>query len=437
METNKRLLKNTFWLLGGKGASGIFNALQIIIVARALGVKEYGLMVLVIAYVDILNKLFDFRVWETATKYIGTYLLNRQYEKVRAMVKLSYLIDISSGIIAFIIVIGLAKIANKLFINSTGAETYIYIYSLSLLIDTSNRTSDAILRVFDKFSVIAYTSSFVNFFKLVTVSITLYLGFGIKGVLFAYILSSIVGLIIRVASVSIYLNRMKIRKWWKSNIRTIKDQWREIGWFLGNTSLNGTLVMAGDNHLGILALGYFAGGQAAAYYKVAKSILKIIMEISNQFYLSIYPELVKMLSAETISKIKESLKYMTKKLLLITLPLTIIIILFPETVLKIFYGKDYIEASLALQIIAATVILSQPIFWANPLLLALGRAGVKNVINISSTMLYLLLLFSLVEDYTFVGAAWAYLGYHISITLLSLVFVKRYLKKECEKKSVV
>ncbi len=434
METNKRLLKNTFWLLGGKTASGLFNALQIIIVARALGVKDYGLMVLVIAYVDIINKLFDFRVWETATKYIGTYLSNSENNKARAMVKLSYLIDISSGILAFFIVIGSAKIANKLFIHSSGAETLIYIYSLSLLIDTSNRTSDAILRVFDKFSVIAYTSSFVNFFKLVFVSIALYLGFEIKGVLFVYIISSVVGLIIRVTAVSIYLNKMKIRRWWSANIRSIRDQWGEIGWFLGNTSLNGTLVMAGDNHLGILALGYFAGGEAAAFYKVAKSILKIIMEISNQFYLSIYPELVKMLANEPISKIKDSIKYLTKKLLLITVPVTITIILFPQILLNLFYGKEYIEASLALRIIALTVIFSQPIFWANPLLLALGRAGTKNIINIASTIVYVILLFLLVPDYSFIGAAWAYLGYHIVIMLLSLIFVKKYFKIDHIKK---
>ena len=102
---HRKLLFNASWLFGGKTASGIFNALQVIILARVLGVADYGLLVLVISYIDILNQFFDLRVWETATKYIGTYWEEGETEKTRSMIKLSYLLDISTGLLAFIIAI--------------------------------------------------------------------------------------------------------------------------------------------------------------------------------------------------------------------------------------------------------------------------------------------------------------------------------------------
>src|SRR3989337_2702693 len=180
MRAKTRLLYNASWLFGGKTASSIFTALQTVIVARMLGVSDYGLLVLIIAYVDILNNIFDFRVWETATKYIGTFWANGEREKTCSMIKLSYIIDIFSGILAFIIAILTAKVACSYLIHSPDAYTLIWIYSLSLLIDTANSTSDAILRVFDRFKRIAFVSSFISLFRLILVVLLLYFGMGIN-----------------------------------------------------------------------------------------------------------------------------------------------------------------------------------------------------------------------------------------------------------------
>ncbi|MGH7908774.1 MAG: lipopolysaccharide biosynthesis protein, partial [Thermodesulfobacteriota bacterium] len=179
----KRLFQNASWLFGGKMLAGGFAAIQTVILARLLGVDNYGLLALIIAYVDVLNNFFDFRVWETATKYIGTFWTNREREKTLSMIKLSYIIDILSGILAFIIAILTAKIASSYLIHSPNAYTLVWIYSLSLLIDTANSTSDAILRVFDRFKRIAFVSSFISLFKLILVVLFLYFGMGINGVL--------------------------------------------------------------------------------------------------------------------------------------------------------------------------------------------------------------------------------------------------------------
>jgi len=115
-------------------------------------------------------------VWETATKYIGAFWTNGDREKTLSFIKLSYIIDITSGILAFIIAIVTAKIASSYLIHSPNAYTLIWIYSLSLLIDTANSTSDAILRVFDRFKRIAFISSFISLFRLILVILLLYLG---------------------------------------------------------------------------------------------------------------------------------------------------------------------------------------------------------------------------------------------------------------------
>lgn len=418
-----RLFYNASWLLGGKTASGIFSAIQTVILARILGVSDYGLLALIIAYVDILNQFFDFRVWETATKYIGTFWTNGERDKTLSMIKLSYIVDISSGALAFIIAIITSKIASTYLIHSPEAYYLICIYAFSLLIDTANSTSYAILRVFDKFKNIAFISSITSFLRLALVLIVLYLDTGIKGVLFSYIAATFIGFLMRLWAVSKALKENGLLGWWKSDLSLIKDQWKGIAWFLGNTSLTATIKMAGDDYLGVLVLGHFSGKEAAAYYKIAKSFLKIMSRITDPLYEAIYPELVRISTLNSLKEFNKLLKYSTKNLMKFIIPLAIITIIFSDQIISLIFGKDYLPASTALRIVTLAVVISKLIFWINPVLLAFGRPGLRTIIGITSTALYVVLLFILVPKFSYMGAAFAFLGFSLvraSVAILAL-----------------
>ncbi len=420
----KRLFSNASWLFGGKTVSAIFSALQAIVVARMLGVNDYGLLALIIAYVDILNQFFDFRVWETATKYIGTFWTRGEKDRIRSMIKLSYIIDLSSGILAFAIAILTAKIASTYFIHSPQAPHLIFIYAFSLFIDTANSTSYAILRVFDKFKKIAFISSLQSFSRLVLVLVGLYLGMGIKGVLFAYMASTFLGFVISLWAVARTLKENELQRWWKSNLSLIRDQWKGIAWFLGNTSLTATIKLAGDNYLGVLALGYFSGKEAAAYYKIAKSSVNIMTRITEPLYEAIYPELVRASSLGALKDFKKLIKYSTKNLMKFIIPIAVVIFVFADPIVNLVFGKEYLPASNALRIVTLATAISKLVFSINPALLAFGRAGLRTISGTTSTISYILLLVLLVPKFSYIGAAFAFLGFSIVRVLISTLALK-------------
>jgi len=424
----KRLFRNASWLFGGKTLAGIFSALQGVVVARILGVSDFGLLALTIAYVDVLNNFFDFRVWETATKYIGTFWTNGEREKTLSMIRLSYTVDISSGILAFIIAVITAKIASARLIHSPQAYMLIWIYAFSLLIDTANQTSDAILRVFDRFRRIAFVSSFSYFFRLVLISVVLYLGMGIKGVLFSYVAASFVGFSIRLSIISRTLEENGLERWWRSSLSLIKGQWKEIAWFLGNTSLTGTLKMANDNLLGILVLGYYSGKEGAAYYKIAKSFVRIMIQLIDPLYEAIYPELVKMFSIGATGDLKRLLKTSTKSVGKFMIPIATLILIFSGYLIELIFGKKYLPSSNTLRIVTIAILISQLTFWTSPALLAFGRAGLRNLVAAVSTAVYIGLLFLLVPKYSYIGAAWAFLGGNAVNSVISLWTARNSLK---------
>lgn len=428
-KSRKKLFMNASWLFGGKTASGIFSAIQTVVIARILGVSDYGLLSLVLAYVAVLNMFFDLKVWETATKYIGTYWETGEHDKARSMIKLSYILDIGSGVVAFIIAILSAKLISTYIIHSPQAYVFIWIYSISLFVDTANSTSDAILRVFDRFKNIAFINSFQKFFRLIVVVALLYSGLGIKGVLYGFILASFVGFCVRMWLVMKTLKHNDLQGWLSADISLIRDQWKGIAWFLGNTSFIATLKTGNERYLGILILGYFAGKDAVAFYKIASSVASVVNRIVDPIYEAIYPELVKLASSNAIEDFKNMIKSTTKSLVLIIIPIGVIIIIFAEPIISLVFGKDYVPATSALRILAAAVLIIRCTFWINPALLSMGRPGLRTIMGVISTFIYLVLMFLLVPGYSYMGAAFAFLGYSIVRSSLAFKFFHDALKK--------
>jgi O-antigen/teichoic acid export membrane protein len=399
------LFLNASWVFGGNSVSAVFAAIEPIVLARILGVSDFGLLALIVAYVDFLNKFFDVRVWETATKYIGTFWEKRDYERTRSMVKLSYVVDISSGILAFVIAVLTANIANKYFIHSPQAYTLIVIYSISLLIDTANSTSNSILRVFNKFKQIAFISSVQTFFRVALVCLVLFVGLGIKGVLFIYVTASFFGFAIRFWAVSQTLNEFKLDGWWRAKLGLIRDQWKEIAWFLGNTSLTGTL-------------------------KIARSAIKLMTRFSDPLHQAIYPELIRISKSEGLADFINLIKYSLRTLLKFTVPLTVIIFLLPEQLISLFFGRDYIAATNTFRVITIAALISQLTFWINSALLAIGKPGLRTILDVVTTTTYVGLLLILVPRFSYLGAGFAFLGFAIIKSSMSLILMRDSIKSE-------
>ncbi len=419
----KKLYLNASWLFGGKTASGIFTAIQTVVVARLLGVTDYGLLTLVIAYISILNMFFDLKVWETATKYIGTYLEKGELDKTRSMIKLSYILDIGSGIIAFIIAILSAKLISLYVIKSPDAYVLIWIFSISLFIDTANSTSDAILRVFDRFKTIAFINSSQKLLRLLIVAGFLFAGFGIKGVLYGFIIASFLGFAVRMWAVVKTLNESGLQGWLGAKVGLVRDEWKGIAWFLGNTSFIATLKTGNEKYLGVMILGYFAGKDAVAYYKIASSVASIINKVVDPLYEAIYPELVKFTTSNAYKDFEKMIKSSTKALVLIIIPAAVIMIIFAEPIIKIVFGAEYLPTTNALRIMAAAVLILKLTFWINPALLSMNRPGLRTVLGLISTAFYLILMFALSPTYSYIGAAFAFLGYAILRSVLSFKFI--------------
>jgi O-antigen/teichoic acid export membrane protein len=84
----RRLLGNSAWLLSANAAALGLGFLQMLILARVLGPKPYGVLALVMTYPATVNQVFDSRAWEAATSYLVRYRAEGNAAKAAAVAML-------------------------------------------------------------------------------------------------------------------------------------------------------------------------------------------------------------------------------------------------------------------------------------------------------------------------------------------------------------
>src|SRR5512140_3399038 len=106
--TFKKRFKNTGFLIGGDTVSSVLGVLTFAITARALGAEKLGMLVLIDAYVRIVDKLVNFQSWQFMIKYGSDTLATKNSSGFKALVKLGTIVDACTAVIGCAISVALA-----------------------------------------------------------------------------------------------------------------------------------------------------------------------------------------------------------------------------------------------------------------------------------------------------------------------------------------
>lgn len=416
----KNLLKNASWLFSGGVATSVFAAVEPVLIARFLGVEQFGLFSLIIAYVGIVNGLIDLKSSEAVVKYVGQSQELREKDKVLSFIKFFYVLDFLVGVAALGACLLLAGVANDLFIHSEDTFKFTLIYSLSVLVSSINTSSEAVLRIFDKFKTIAFVRTSRTGLRVVLVTVCLLAGLGIEGILVCYVVAAFVFFLMLQVTVFRVLKQSGFKRWTTAKVKNLGTTIREVRPFVLTSTLTGFLRNAFTRQIPVLILGYFTSKEAVGLYRVATIFSGVGVRLRKPVEDTIYPALVTARSRGSKEVFSEIVSYSTKNLLKVFLPVGLIFLLFSGKIITVLFGSAYESAALALQLIVISEILSGFYFWIDSVELALNRLRQRVTrVAISSTS-YIAVLFILVPAYSYNGAAASRLAPAILILVFSL-----------------
>ncbi|MCG3206486.1 MAG: hypothetical protein FOGNACKC_00085 [Anaerolineae bacterium] len=420
----KRLLRNSGWLLGANTSTALFGFLQGIIVARALGVEKLGVLTLVMSYVTLINQLVTSRVWETAIRYATLYIEQKNFTHATAVIKLCYVVDSITGILAFILVFLSAETAARLFIKDTTATSMLHLYGLFILISIPVDTSSALLRIGNRFRWLSYQETGVAVAKLILASIALFFGMGVTGVLGAYLIAAWLGLLALLFFSYTTFTELQLVRWQHAPLLLLRNDLGQIGRFMLTTN-GGALLKLLQLNADTLLVGYWLSPYQVGYLRVARSMAELVNFPVAPFYAASYPEFARLWHQKNIQSLQNLVRKSTFVMGGIGLAGFLIILLNGEWLVRLTVGQEYLPTLPVLYWLAFGMAIAVSFSFGHPLLLAVGKATFSFLAMLAGVTVQLLLLIYLIPRYGVVAAGISFAGFYFVWTIIVLFMIRK------------
>lgn len=345
----------------------IVLALGSIAIARLLGSEGYGLYSLVISIPLTIYSLINMNLDTGITRYIKLYLTKNVIGYVKEMIRISLLLKMLIGISGTLICFIYAEHLSMIIINRIDAYTYVAFVSIVVLLDS---LYGYFLSIFIGFEETWRNSILKIVYSLIRTSLAillLLLRQQVMGALTAYIIglisSNLVGL---VYLISIARHRLKSIN--KHIIRQFHIAKELITYSLPlyASSLVTSIISIYQTMLLARALTDIEIGG----YRALANIQTLILVVLGPVATVLLPMYTKVNAEGDKEKLVNVLIISNRYTAIIIIPLTIASIAFSRELVYIFYGSEYVFASIYL-----------PLLLAPSLLAGLGSVTIPQIFN--------------------------------------------------------
>lgn len=175
-----------------------------------------------------------------------------------------------------------------------------------------------------------------------------------------------------------------------------------------------------------IMIGKMVGNTQAAYYSVAYTISTMMLLITNAINNSLTPYLYRSLENDT----KKEIKSATKSVLLLVASLCLFTMIFAPEIIKIFAGKQYLDAIYVIPPIAASVFFIFLYSLFSNVEYYYQKTGFIAIATCLSAVINLILNFIFIKRFGYYAAGYTTLVCYICLSLFHYIFYKRVLKLE-------
>jgi len=282
----------------------------------------------------------------------------------------------------------------------------------------------SLLRFFNKFKSMAIQSLIITGLRLIALATAISLSFSLKNIIKVYTLFEIInGLSLLIISLR-FLYPIAKNYYKKSPLSLIKNDIKKYMLILINANITSYLKVF-YNKIDILLLGFLSDESNVGIYKVAKNIVGIIGQITNPFYIVVFPEVINLYN-KSKDAFLNFIKRTTFFILMTVIPISIGMVIFTNLVINILFGIEFIKASFLVRIMIWGIVINQVFIWLYPYYVAINKLKIVNLIMIVSVVILITFSFILIPVYEAIGSAIINLINPIVVTILMLYGFYRY-----------
>jgi O-antigen/teichoic acid export membrane protein len=403
----RRLLRNSGWLFASDATVLAADLLVTVLVARALGVADYGRLGLVWTVVAVVNLVVDVRAWEATTRFLSEFTAREQTSLALATLKLVVLVEAAVAAAGF----GLAWATSgpvAAWLGDASLQPLIVLGALTLVGTAFDRTARAVLRVFDRFRALGLYATLWALGRLALIAGVLGAGARVRGVLLAHVVADVGAAVVLLAIAG---REVRARLWGaRATARLVvtRPYWREMLTFVGHSSLRATLKVA-SRRLDVLLLGHYRSAADVGLYQAALRLAQVLEELTDPLYFAAFPQLARSW-VEARHEYLALLRGLVVGLAILATASVLLGVLAAPLLIEAALGPDYAPAAEPFRLLLVATGVAVATLWATPAALGSGQPAVATKAATCGVAVLVALLAGLVPVWGATGAAWARLG---------------------------
>jgi len=381
--------------------NAVLSLAYMAIAARALGVRELGVLVLVQAFAQFLGDVVKFQSWQTIIHYGAKPLADGDTTGFQRVLRLTLILDAASTVLG----IAVGMVGSFLFAGHLGwtpeeaPGAAVFMLTIAFMVSA---TPIGLLRIFDRFDVMARQAALIAFLRMAGCVAAFFLMPNLTGFLLAFAFGTVGSWLYLAGGALGELRRRKLLdgfKWRGKLSEGMPGVWP----FAWNTNLTTTLEVA-FTHAATLIVGALVGPMHAAFWRVGRQVADAIAKPAKLMVPALYPELAK-LRAE--SRHAAMWKLATQVGLLggaVGAVLLMVSAFAGPPLLALVLGRDFAAAATVMtwQVGAAVIgVFALPL---EPMLVSIGKPGLAVRVRLVVGALFLAILPLLVAEFGLIGA---------------------------------
>lgn len=415
-----RLWRNAGVLLLGKGVRGLLTLASLAVAARILGVRDFGVLVLIHGYVIVLAHLASFASWQTLLRYGAQALHRDDRERFGSIVRFTLLLDACGAAIALGLMLATAAPAIDWFGLPAERIDAIRLYGTSVALLVGGNGAFGVLSLFNRFDLLAVQDAVLPAVRLLGALVVFVAGGGLVGFLIAWYAGLVVSRAVLAALAARELARRGLRRQPRRPLRELLNPEPGIWRFAAGTNLLSTLKLA-ESKVGLLVVGGVLGPAAAGLYRVAQQFAEVVTQPVNKLLVpAISPEINRLTAGGDHAA--RSAVVVRSALIVAALALSALTALAVagRWLIAVGVGHGYAAAYAPMVLLAVAGVLGAATFTLEPLLVSVGRVRVAVLARIGATALYLAALDVLLRRIGLIGAGAASIGYALAMAVALL-----------------
>ncbi len=416
-------IKNVSFISAGKFCQYVSGFLYTVFAARLLGAAGYGQLCVVMATVYLFTLPFDFKFSSPLVKLIGERINGKRETRVRAIVQSALILQFISAFLFGLVFLLFLLTFSENYQLLQDWSTALGLFGLSEILHRPRTMFTSILTGLQAYKCYTLSAMFVTICRDI-VPIIFMFSHGIVGACFGYLVAEIInllfftGMFIWLEGPTIILSVFSIPEKLKQITKT----------FFYNSRSNylASICKRGYTETLQLILGGLTGTSGVGYYKIGRQFKKLFTLAVTPVSTYLYPRLVEKWSQEN----KTEFFYTLRKYFYLIggsgLSLAIVLSATTPWLIPLFYGKGFLPSIPVVWIILPAAFITQLLsIFPN---IAFTVSEQRTILNVAifELLVGLPLVFLLVYNFGYLGAAWAFA---LKIYITSIYKISFFYKK--------